>query len=308
MKEGNIDNYICVTSCPLCRSEDATLFKSIKKKNYYLRDVKIAIPDQKILILKCKKCDLLYKKYIVRPEFLVSLSTANKHFWSDDIGNYIDVLKEYVVFREAKSVIDIGAGDCSIGKAIMDIKQYAAVDIMSSQECNKILKRNYYTDDYTFKELVVDSQFDIALLIDVIEHLQNPFLFLKNVYGNKNFINMLIHTGDSDVIFNKSKPTEFDWYLKLPEHNMCFNESSIRYLFNMLGWSVRKVERVRSKLYYSSKLSKRVASKLLYYSNLLSRGYVSSALPGRYSSLFDLYSFNHMNVLVSAKNQNSYKK
>jgi len=302
MKERNIDNYLCVKSCPLCASEDATLFKSIKKKNYYLRDVKIAIPGQKILIYKCKKCDLLFKKYIVRPEFLVSLSTTHKHFWNDDIGNYINVLKEYSVFREAKGIIDIGAGDCSIGKAIMDIKQYAAVDIMSSQECRKILKQNYYTDDYTYKELVVDSEFDVALLIDVIEHLQNPYLFLKNVYGDKNFIDMLIHTGDSDVIFNKSKLTEFDWYLKLPEHNLCFNESSIRYLFNMLGWRVCEVERVRSKLYYSSKLSKRIVSKLLYYSNLLSMGYISYMLPGRYSSLFDLYSFNHLNILVSTKN------
>ena len=103
------------------------------------------------------------------------------------------------------------------------------------------------------------------------------------------------------AITNSAIPSEFDWYLKLPEHNLCFNEQSMRYLIRMLGWKVCHVDIVRSKLYYTCGIGKRIASRVLYYANLLTGGYLSLVLPGRYSNLFDLYSYNHINIHVNTK-------
>jgi len=301
VQESSLHNYLSIDDCPLCGSKDKVLFKEIVRKYYYLRDSKIEVPNGVIVLYKCASCGLIYKDYFVLPEFIVSLLGSGVNLWSNEISGYIDVLNSYLVFKNAESVIDVGSGDCSIGRGVIPDKKYAAVDIVRTDGCSKLPTDNYYVGDVTLDMLVVESKYNLALMIDVIEHLIDPVLFLKNLHGNDNFTDILIHTGNSDVIFNVQGRSEFDWYLKLPEHNLCFNEQSMRYLIRMLGWKVCHVDIVRSKLYYTCGIGKRIASRVLYYANLLTGGYLSLVLPGRYSNLFDLYSYNHINIHVNTK-------
>jgi len=121
-----------------------------------------------------KRYDTIYKE---GQGTYFSFSSYNQsHPILDLVGNW-----------EGKNVLEIGCGEGALSAMIglAGAKKVDAIDY--SEEAIKIAKSKINLDnvDYICKEAVdIDSQYDVVVMLGVLEHIDNPFETLKSFMDN----------------------------------------------------------------------------------------------------------------------------
>lgn len=107
---------------------------------------------------------------------------ANRHPWETARLKALSLILNSHLFSKIKA-LDVGCGDGFISQGLfssLQTKEITAVDINLSDD--QLLKFNSGSDGITYsRELPADGKFDLVLLLDVLEHVENDISFLKDI-------------------------------------------------------------------------------------------------------------------------------
>ncbi len=200
------------TTCPSCSSQKFVLIRRLKKYN------------QIFYLIKCKYCAIVFMSPIPRTDeikaFYENDQLRNSTYYTltadDDrktFNIYFDIISKY---KQKGKILDIG---CSVG-TLLNVSEQRGFTSQTGVELNvivyKICKKNY--PKYTIlHKLPTNSTFDVIIMSDVLEHLQNPFTYLQELRTLLNKDGLLfIITPDYDIFCTRYitnvKPIEHIYY------------------------------------------------------------------------------------------------
>jgi len=146
-----------------------------------------------------------------------------------------------ISFR-GKLVADIGCGAGSFSDYISGIcNQIIAIEPSKIYQ-ESLSKRGYYTFDYT-KDAFDDfsSKVDVAVAFQVIEHVENPVFFLKEIIKLlKPGGTLLIATPNSNDIMLKLMPMEFKSFFYRVVHRWYFDIESLSFTAEKSGFIIKE--------------------------------------------------------------------
>lgn len=148
------------------------------------------------------------------------------------------LLRKHVLNGKCESVLEIGSGIGLIGSYIRNENEkikYLGIEIdKESYQKSKFLKLNTINDDFTAIESIEES-FDVIMLWEVLEHLQDLKLFLELAYEklNKNG-KVILSTPNYNKIFNYPKRDgDAIFQDKPPVHLNFFTKENISSIFEI---------------------------------------------------------------------------
>ena len=101
-----------------------------------------------------------------------------------DVANPLNVISD--IIPDSSSVLDIGAGNGLLALLFKEKKKSIIIDGVERDEYAADLARSLYRffytgniEDYIFQ--LCNNRYDYIILADVIEHLENPVLFLNQL-------------------------------------------------------------------------------------------------------------------------------
>ena len=148
------------------------------------------------------------------------------------------LLRKHVLNGKCESVLEIGSGIGLIGSYIRNENEkikYLGIEIdKESYQKSQFLKLNTINDDFTAIESIEES-FDVIMLWEVLEHLQDLKLFLELAYEklNKNG-KVILSTPNYNKIFNYPKRDGNAIFQdKPPVHLNFFTKENISSIFEI---------------------------------------------------------------------------
>lgn len=230
-------------------------------------DGEIKIINKKHMLVECNSCGLIFSKTRFRQLDFVEL--YDKLYNSNDakyknysvneyamlvnqkkieIGFYRSkLLKKYVLNGNCGSVLEIGSGVGLVGSYIRSKNnkiKYLGVEIdKESFEKSQKLGLNTFNGDFTIIEKL-DESFDVIMLWEVIEHLQDLNLFLSLAYKKLNDNGqVLLSTPNYNKIYNYLKRDIDRLYQDAPPiHLNFFTKTNIKSVFNFKGFFVNYIK------------------------------------------------------------------
>ncbi|WP_369769496.1 class I SAM-dependent methyltransferase [Flavobacterium sp. WC2416] len=148
------------------------------------------------------------------------------------------LLKKHILNGKCESVLEVGSGIGLIGSYIRNENKqikYLGIEIdKESYQKSQFLKLNTINDDFTAIDTLEES-FDVIMLWEVIEHLQDLKLFLELAYKklNKNG-KIILSTPNYNKIYNYPKREEDAIFQdKPPVHLNFFTKENITAIFEI---------------------------------------------------------------------------
>ena len=230
--------------CPCPDTKDSfVLYRSSHKKNKnYVKDVKcMSEIHSKPTLYKCVKCNLIFSEYINS-----NLEDAYSNVEDERYIQQIPYKKKNfeLLFSKISSflnnnhkVLEIGSYYGILGSIIKPhVKNYTGVEL--SRHASEYSKKNYnlnVINESLDKFLRKNILFDVIIMSDVIEHLDNPFnvlsLIEKNLEPNGIFI---FTTMNMDALLPKIMRGKYHWIM--PQHKFYFSNSTLRYFLKKIIW------------------------------------------------------------------------
>lgn len=147
-------------------------------------------------------------------------------------------ISKYTSLDSAKSLLDIG---CAYGFLLDEAKRYGmtvhGVDLSESaidwMEKNLGIKGTVgLSSDAPW------GPFDIVTVIEVIEHISDPYAFINDLHKRiKDGGILVIHTGANDTLTAKLLGRRW-WYLNPPDHCAIYSRSALRKLLSDSGFDI----------------------------------------------------------------------
>jgi len=112
---------------------------------------------------------------------------SSKFFTCDLCQESFPLIVEMIDNWDNKEVIDIGCGVGSLAGMISQIGAKKVLGIDYSKEAIKIAKEKFNIDNLEFRKCSseeVNEKFDVVLMQGVLEHLDEPFVALKQIIDN----------------------------------------------------------------------------------------------------------------------------
>jgi 2-polyprenyl-3-methyl-5-hydroxy-6-metoxy-1,4-benzoquinol methylase len=148
------------------------------------------------------------------------------------------LLKKHVLNGKCESVLEIGSGIGLIGSYIRNQNEnikYLGIEIdKESYQKSQLLKLNTINDDFTVINTIEES-FDVIMLWEVIEHLQDLKSFLKLAFKKLNDNGKIIlSTPNYNKIYNYPKRDKDEVFQdKPPVHLNFFTKENIIAIFEI---------------------------------------------------------------------------
>lgn len=223
-------------NCKICKSEITTI-------------------NQKLNLARCVKCKLIFcTKIYAQSEFIKIYkdlyNNENAVYSNHSIVEYNNLLKnkikigynreqlikKHVLNSNCKSVLEIGSGIGLIGSYLRNKNKnidYLGIEIdEESYIKSQFLKLNTINADFTVMESITQT-YDVIMLWEVIEHLQDLNLFIELVFKRLNKGGkVLLSTPNYDKIFNyKSRFTDEIYQDEPPIHLNFYTTESLVNIF-----------------------------------------------------------------------------
>jgi SAM-dependent methyltransferase len=186
---------------------------------------KIKILYRKLLIYPAlrRKNKLLSTKQVFTDIYLSNLWGGNKgEFCSGDgsvnkyTSTYIEVVKDFIIDKQIKTVIDLGCGDFKVGAKIqLDKINYIGIDIVEvliEENCRKFANEQ---TKFLCLDIIKDilPEGDLCLIRQVLQHLSNDqILSILSSVRKYRYVIISEHYPalNDSVIFNLDKPHGLD--------------------------------------------------------------------------------------------------
>lgn len=270
MKNGG--NGTLSTGCPLCRSEDCTLW----------------CVENSLTVVRCGACGLLFLTPIPSTEELNKSVTSGLQVVEAKVVNvrsrpsrkkvsyYAQVFRDMfpeINANDGKRLwIDIGCGYGEAMEAVHTISHgRVKVTGIEPMEHKAIYAKGRGLDVHN--RFLGPSQFeaDYVSAIDIFSHIPDFREFLRIVCGNmKTGGEMFLETGN---LADLSSRSEFPNELGLPDHLVFAGESQIRRYLEEAGFRVVRIHRVRMDGFLN--FFKNVVKKIMGRSAVLTLPYTS---------------------------------
>jgi len=231
MKENLFRN---LTRCPLCGSPKIKVVLTAKDHlthfpgNFYLS--------------KCKRCKLYFQNPRIKSKFIKKFYPKNlSYFDNQDFSlknvNIPQTLANWGVKnpKKIKTILDIG---CAYGKNLLIAKKigWKAIGIEPNKyAAQKGKKMGLDVKNIAFENFKTKQKFDLIIASMVIEHVYNPWKFLKKCFhllppGGVIYITLPLANG-SFTLFRK-----YSYVLQLPTHLYLPSKKHILYLLKNTGF------------------------------------------------------------------------
>ena len=235
-------NCKCQTTtneCKLCRSKDFVLVKrgnidsTLSAGHFSVTDYRYG---QTGSIFKCLRCNLLQCLEIIDPLAFYEMLEDYEY----EEGKVVRSLQmEHILklIRKIKSsgrLLDIGAASGILVSLALKAG-YSAEGIEPSKSfCNLALKQNLPVRLGTFPNKNVKGPFDIITLIDVLEHVAEPVLLLKEISKAlaDDGIGILVTPDVSSVA---ARIIGWKWWHFRVAHITYFNRQTLRFALSRAG-------------------------------------------------------------------------
>jgi 2-polyprenyl-3-methyl-5-hydroxy-6-metoxy-1,4-benzoquinol methylase len=232
--------------------------KMIEYKNCKVCKSKITLINETYNLGQCKNCKLIFCLTIYSQDQFIAVydelyNKENAIYRNHAIIEYAmllenkkikvgyhrsRLLKKHVFNGKCESVLEIGSGIGLIGSYIRNENEkikYLGIEIdKESYEKSQYLKLNTINDDFTAIDAIEES-FDVIMLWEVIEHLQDLKLFLDLAYKrlNKNG-KIILSTPNYNKIYNYPKREENAIFQDEPPiHLNFFTKENITAIFEI---------------------------------------------------------------------------
>ena len=273
--------------CPICkRLKVKTFLKGNIKINYNKEiDVKCTSMSNNLkpTLYKCKNCYIVFSQFVnkkfenlykdvVDKEYLKQIRIKKKSF-----ENFLDTIKLYI--NKDKSVLEIGSYYGVLGSLIKKkVKNYTGVEYSKSAS-NYAIKKFNLNIKSNFNQLS-NRKFDLIILCDVIEHVDNPLKILKQIKSllKKNGT-IIMTTMDIQSFYAKAMGINYPWIM--PMHKFYFSSSSLKFLLKKENLKVDTYfyeQKITSLSYLLKKISVilfgRLSKKINFDNNFLNQIYL----------------------------------
>ncbi len=139
--------------------------------------------------------------YIHREEVPHYDDTPNKDEWQDKVYSFA---KKVFDREDFLNILDIGCGSGFKLFKYFDNNDFTGLEL---EPTLSYLKTKFPKKKWlSFDEIAAGSSFDLLILSDVIEHVPEPDVFLKEIISKMNFKKMVVSTPERDSARGKS-----DW-------------------------------------------------------------------------------------------------
>lgn len=240
-------------NCPKCKIE------GFSKTVYHGRNQDIRLhfectshnkkesKDIKPTLYKCLKCNLVYSEFIniefsenyipvIDEEYIKQIDFKKKTF-----EIFVKQINKHL--NKDSEVLEIGSYYGVLGSLIKPlVKNYTGTEL--STHAANYAKENFelnIINNSPNEYLKQDKKFDLIIMTDVIEHLDDPFTILKLLEKSLNKNGMIIITTfNFDSLFSKIMGKNYPWIL--PFHKYYFSNSTIKKSLNDANLNVVKIE------------------------------------------------------------------
>ena len=201
-------------------------------------------------VLRCLDCNVKFLDKFLKHDFYTSSEYRESYNDSSNVNTYHklhDESENDKVYKigidnlRNKKVADFGTG----GGTFLDVasavaKKTFAIEPASFFHSNLKLKHKVFS--YGSELVNSGEKIDIATSFDVLEHVENPLEFLKEIYSSlaKDGV-MYLMTPNSNEILNDIPIEEFKKFNYRTAHYYYFCESSIERLLKLAGFKNFKV-------------------------------------------------------------------
>lgn len=190
---------IMLDLCPICKSEKIKV-----EYDGIIRDGGLGkYTKHPVKMYKCCDCNVIWheqsknlEEYYQSDEYRVSLEGSvdeNEFYRLHDKESFDKLSYTGMIFRN-KNVADIGCG-CGAFLDVVSGMSNETIAIEPTQKYREALQRKQYHTYAYAKDAIKDwkDKVDVVLSFDVIEHVDSPTNFLKDVYS-------LLRTGGEAII------------------------------------------------------------------------------------------------------------
>tara|TARA_B100000900_G_scaffold252254_1_gene214963 strand:- start:5228 stop:6100 length:873 start_codon:yes stop_codon:yes gene_type:complete len=232
--------------CPYDNEKSFVLYKSNNKDKKIDLKCTSDVHDKPTLY-KCKKCNLIFSEYInskfeegygnVEDKKYIQQITYKKKYF--DL--YFSKIKS--LLNKDHKVLEIGSYYGILGSIIKpNVKDYTGLEL--SKHAAEYSKRNFGLNiaNEPLEEFVKENNnFDIIIMNDVIEHLDDPFRSLKLIEESLKFNGILIFTTfNIDSIFAKILRSNYHWIM--PMHKFYFSNSTLKFFLKSNNMNLFKIK------------------------------------------------------------------
>ncbi|MEW6095170.1 MAG: class I SAM-dependent methyltransferase [bacterium] len=226
--------------CLLCKFKDYKIIKAINEYNFK----------------ECKNCGLIYLDHQPDEGALKELY-PEKYFHSQHPEGYHDVIvrKDDVINYRLKAIVDLinnlspNKGRLlEVGCAVGYFLELAQASGWEAQGVELSPWASQYAREKTKVQVATgkleevrfpDAYFDAIVMIELIEHTQNPNIFLKEVYRILKPDGMiLITTPNSKSIHGKIWKRTFQETFLIPEHLFLFSIPTIKRILELINFRI----------------------------------------------------------------------
>jgi len=262
MNQFNEELKCCIT----CESKDISLWQERPSRG-------IGFEVTMFTLFKCANCGLIFINPRPTRELLETIYSRSGHSLKEPISleTVFELEKEYPnstidserVIKTAKKllknnknvgkfeVLDIGSGYGFYSQAAL-AEGYKVMAINPSIWENNIFEKinGFRPIQSFFEDVKFEKKFDLVMLNQVLEHIDDPKLFLGKIHeilsddgiiiiAVPNLNSYLVKMGYDGGVF---------W---IPEHLNCFTKKSLNELFRNTGFSVSKMEGISRYPYFA---------------------------------------------------------
>lgn len=252
--------FIQYTKCKICNNKGIHLLK-LKFSNKKILDffnseygsstsffLKKKIGNKNFVLLKCKKCDFVWQKFVPNKIFYKNIydkiiNPYTSLYKSKKITiNQKKIYKKEIIFyqnffsNKKMNVLDFGAG---WGTWLLAIKSICpnifAIELSSHRKKYLKKKKIQILDEKKFNNY--ENFFDIIRLEQVLEHidhLEETLFLIKKFLKKKGIVIIGVPDGKHEIKNNIFKIEKGP--IQPLEHLNCFNNNSLKLLFNKYGF------------------------------------------------------------------------
>jgi len=273
--------------CPICKKLKVETFLKGNIDMNYNKDIDVRCTSMsnnlKPTLYKCKNCYIIFSQFVnkkfenlykdvVDKEYLKQIRIKKKSF-----ENFLDKIKLYI--NKDKSVLEIGSYYGVLGSLIKKkVKNYTGIEYSKSAS-NYAIKKFNLNIKSNFNQLS-NRKFDLIILCDVIEHVDNPLKILKQIKSllKKNGT-IIMTTMDIQSFYAKAMGINYPWIM--PMHKFYFSSSSLKFLLKKENLKVDSYfyeQKITSLSYLLKKISVilfgKLSKKVNFDNNFLNQIYL----------------------------------
>lgn len=229
--------------CKLCSSSEVSVD--------YCGSIRLGMAagytEEDVTIYRCRGCGVLWHEYPLPEDYYKSEEYRKAVEGDSDPENYFlrhdcEVLPKLKftgtdIYR-SKTVADIGCGGGSFLDFLSGVAETTIAVEPSETYRNSLAKRGHRCYAYTAHALTdFGGQADVATSFDVIEHVNEPLPFLKEIHsllkpGGK----LVVGTPTDYPILRRLVGKPFERFIFNANHPWVFDEKSLTYLLKEAGF------------------------------------------------------------------------